>query len=140
MYRLDCEEHIAGPECTSTSGYSGHRISVQEMQHVISCQCLAEKRDGWIPEPGDQDFELEAEHCFLTGIGKGSLHKSTLVRLEPVRHGVSKTVIENDSPIEVRSNERLASRLRVTSETDRIKAVGPRYRGTVCATHAPSVF
>ncbi|KAI6903467.1 hypothetical protein KC318_g6973 [Hortaea werneckii] len=96
---LEYREHLAGPECTCTEGYTGYRISVQEMQHVISCQCLAEKRDGWGAEPGDRDFELEAEHCFLTGISKSGA-MDVITGLEPVRHGVSQTRIENDRPSE----------------------------------------
>lgn len=72
------------------------------MQHVISCQCLAEKRAGWQAEPGDQDFELEAEHCFLTGISKGGVYEFDVTGLEPVRHGVSETGIVNMNPAEVR--------------------------------------
>ncbi|KAI7553083.1 hypothetical protein KC331_g1464 [Hortaea werneckii] len=33
---LEYREHLAGPECTCTEGYTGYEISVQEMQHVIS--------------------------------------------------------------------------------------------------------
>ncbi|KAI7223503.1 hypothetical protein KC333_g455 [Hortaea werneckii] len=96
---LEYREHLAGPECTCTEGYTGYRISVQEMQHVISCQCLAEKRDGWRAEPGDRDFELQAEQCFLTGISKSGA-MDVITGLEPVRHGVSQTRIENDRPSE----------------------------------------
>ncbi|KAI7337097.1 calcium ATPase [Hortaea werneckii] len=95
------QEHLAGPGCTSTSGYNGHKISAREMQHVISCQCLAEKRDDWRPEPGDRDFELKAEHCFLTGISKGGVWELDVTGLAPVRHGVSETDIENDNPAEI---------------------------------------
>ncbi|KAI6844494.1 hypothetical protein KC340_g6380 [Hortaea werneckii] len=97
----DNKEHLAGPECTSDCGYSGHRISVQEMQHVVSCQCLAEKRAGWQTEPGDRDFELEAEHCFLTGISKGGVYEFDVTGLKPVRHGVSETGIVNMNPTEI---------------------------------------
>ncbi|KAI7439664.1 hypothetical protein KC336_g2610 [Hortaea werneckii] len=98
LCELEYTEHLAGPECTSTAGYTGHKISVQEMQHVISCQCLAEKRDGWISEPGDRDFEVEAERCFLTGSSRGGVYRYDVRRLAPVRHGVSTTDIHNDSP------------------------------------------
>ncbi|KAI7282514.1 hypothetical protein KC343_g1476 [Hortaea werneckii] len=74
---LEYTEHLAGPACTSTAGYTGYKISVQEMQHVISCPCLAEKRDGWT---------------------RGGVYQSGIKGLAPVRHGVSKTDIENDSP------------------------------------------
>ncbi|KAI7167164.1 hypothetical protein KC319_g1909 [Hortaea werneckii] len=95
------EEHVAGPECTSTSGYNGHKICVQEMQHVISCQCLEEKREGWTSEPGDRDFELEAERCFLTGISKLGVSEGDVTGLEPARHGVSEVIITNTSPGEI---------------------------------------
>ncbi|KAI7418827.1 calcium ATPase, partial [Hortaea werneckii] len=118
-------EHLAGPECTSDSGYSGHRISAQEMQHVISCQCLAEKRAGWRAEPDDQDFELEAEHCFLTGVSKGGVYKFDATGLEPVRHGVSETSIVNMNPTEVRPrSEDLAPRLRELQELIGYEQIG----------------
>ncbi|KAI6796882.1 hypothetical protein KC363_g3038 [Hortaea werneckii] len=101
IYGPEDEEHLASPECTSTSGYNGYRISAQEMQHVISCQCLAEKRDGWRPEAGDRQFELDADHCFLTGISRLGVSEDDVKGLEPARHGVSEVIITNMSPAQI---------------------------------------
>ena len=65
--RLDAQEHIAGPHCAHPGGYSGHRISVEEMDGCSRVQCLVPKDDSWRPEPDDQDFELRGR-CFLSGI------------------------------------------------------------------------
>jgi len=68
-------EHLVGPGCTSDRGYSGHRISVEEMKGCKDVQCVMKKiaatgdnGEMWSPEPDDQDFELTSEY-FLTGVG-----------------------------------------------------------------------
>ena len=33
-------EHLAGPACLSTGGYSGQRISADEMKDCVRVQCL----------------------------------------------------------------------------------------------------
>ncbi|TKA50547.1 hypothetical protein B0A55_12851, partial [Friedmanniomyces simplex] len=88
-------EHIAGPGCTLASGYSGWRITVEEIENTLRCQCLAAKLEDWAPEPGDSDFEVEAKHCFLTGISSTSPDEFDVHGLVPVRHGIGETMIEN---------------------------------------------
>lgn len=87
-------EHIAGPGCVSTAGYSGHRISVEEMEGCRAVQALLEKGTGWKPEPDDQEFELEGDY-FLTGIGDGSPDEAPLEDIKPARHGINEACISN---------------------------------------------
>ena len=61
-------EHIAGPGCVSENGYSGYRISLEEMKGCRAIQCLVSKDSSWTPEDDDEDFEIKGAH-FLTGIG-----------------------------------------------------------------------
>jgi hypothetical protein len=79
------KEHIAGPNCVDGRGYSGHRISLEEMNGCRAVQCLLLKKIDWKPEPSDQDFELNSK-VFLTGIGDGSPDLAPLTSLSPVRH------------------------------------------------------
>lgn len=92
--QIPWKEHVAGPGCASGLGYSGHRITVEEMRDVRKTQCLLEKGVDWEPEADDQDFELESNY-FLTGIGKtrrvdpivGRIYP-IVENIRPVRHGV----------------------------------------------------
>jgi len=86
---LDDWEHIAGPGCLSQGGYSGHQISVQEMDGCRAIQCLVSKGmvPNWKPEQDDQDFEIETGY-FLTGVGDGSSTHVEFSRAYPVRHGI----------------------------------------------------
>ncbi len=88
-------EHIAGPGCVSIRGYNGHRITVEEMKGSRAVQALLIERPLWIPEPDDQEFEIEGKY-FLTGIGDGSPDGTEyLENSEPVRHGLEKVFISN---------------------------------------------
>lgn len=87
-------EHLAGPDCASEQGYTGHRISVAEMKGCRAVQCLMKKEDGWIREEDDEDFEIEGDY-FLTGVGDGSPDEAPLDDIEPARHGVSSVWIFN---------------------------------------------
>lgn len=80
-------EHIAGPDCTIVAGYSGYRISLEEMKGCTSFQCLMEKRRDWQPIEDDEGFELESDF-FLTGLGidMPSRDENSPTVL-PVRHG-----------------------------------------------------
>jgi len=80
-------EHLAGPGCSWSGGYSGYNISVQEMAGCRAIQCLLSKHmvPGWKPEPDDQEFEFETGY-FLTGTGDGSATDGELNRAHPVRH------------------------------------------------------
>ena len=40
-------QHLAGPGCASIDGYSGYRISVEEMQGSRAVQALAKKGEDW---------------------------------------------------------------------------------------------
>lgn len=108
-------EHLAGPHCICTAGYSGWRISVAEMRvstsvieiwafrtsdtklekDRISVQCLSVKPSDWMPESGDEDFEREASHCFVTGISTQAVDEFDISGLEPVKHGVAEGMINN---------------------------------------------
>lgn len=57
--------------------------------------CLYPKPNDWRPEPGDEDFEKEAFSCFLTGVSKNGVSEFDLSGIEPVKHGVGQTTIEN---------------------------------------------
>ena len=87
-------EHIAGPGCVATAGYSGHRISLAEMKGCRAVQCLVKKDADWMPEDDDQDFEFEGAF-FLTGFGDGSPDESPLEDINPVRHGVDNILTNN---------------------------------------------
>ncbi|KAK5174727.1 uncharacterized protein LTR77_001809 [Saxophila tyrrhenica] len=89
-------EHLAGPSCISTSGYSGHRITWKEMKDCTQVQCLKYKASDWEPEPGDEDFVLQSRDAFLTGISTGAPDEFEVHRLEPVRHGVRDTPMTNE--------------------------------------------
>ena len=93
----EAREHIAGPGCISTAGYSGYRITLEEMKGSRVVQCLAKKKESWQPEHDDQDFELKSDY-FLTGQGEGSPDSELLRDIKPIRHGVEQTYI-NNSPV-----------------------------------------
>lgn len=87
-------EHVAGPGCSSGSGYSGHRISVEEMSGCRALQCLLKKDEDWEEEGDDQDYEREGMY-FLTGLGDGSPDEAPAEDLKPVRHGVDEVWVYN---------------------------------------------
>ena len=86
-------EHVAGPGCASYQGYSGHRISVEEMKGCRAIQFLVKKTSDWETEDDDQKFEIESDY-FLTGTGNG-LPDETLLNLSPTRHGIDSISYEN---------------------------------------------
>ncbi len=82
------KEHISGPGCASTRGYSGHRISLEEMKGCRTVQCLVKKEEGWQAEKGDEKWEVESAY-FLSGYGEGrSLKGGSLSNIRPRRHGI----------------------------------------------------
>ena len=87
-------EHIAGPGCIATGGYSDHRISMEEMKGCRAVQALMKKTPEWQPEHDDQDFELESGY-FLTGVGDGSPDTAPLEPIQPARHGFDSVWISN---------------------------------------------
>ena len=81
-------EHIAGHNCISLRGYSGHRISLAEMEGCRAVQWLVRKDADWMPESDDEDFETDGNY-FLTGIGDGPTPSAPLENSYPVRHGIT---------------------------------------------------
>lgn len=79
-------EHIAGPGCLSTEGFSGHRISIQEMRGCNAAQCLIKKGRSWRPEADDSEFERDTR-SLLTGLDQGVPSMSRDLRFWPARHG-----------------------------------------------------
>jgi hypothetical protein len=80
-------EHIAGPNCLSTEGYHGSRITIEEMRGCHTVQCLVPKKEGWRLELGDLDFELEGKY-HLTGLSDHMPSSGWRVKFAPARHGV----------------------------------------------------
>lgn len=85
-------EHIAGPDCTSTNGYSGHRLSLEEMSHCRVWQALVRKPDApsdFQPSPDDEPFE-RSENIFLSGISDHmpDTEMGGSAQVHPIRHGV----------------------------------------------------
>ena len=83
-------EHLAGPGCSHHRGYSGYRITAEQMKGCATAQCLVRKTAEWRPEPDDQSFELEGDF-FLSGLS-GLMPSSDVDSPEfwPVRHGVGR--------------------------------------------------
>ena len=92
----DAPEHIAGIECAATHGYSGHRITLEEMRECRAVQCLLDKFRGWELEEDDQDFERDSQ-CFLTGIADGppNMEMEDLQNIQPARHGMRRRSVSN---------------------------------------------
>jgi len=71
-HRGFCEnewEHIAGPRCENVMGYSGHRITVEEMQGCGTLQCLVrkfERQESGVDDK-DGDWEVDSD-WYLSGL------------------------------------------------------------------------
>ncbi|MCJ1421091.1 hypothetical protein MMC32_007453 [Xylographa parallela] len=87
-------EHISGPGCISRSGYSGQRISLEEMKGCRAIQCLVQKETDWQPQPDDQDFELESDY-FLTGVGCSPPDRVPLNLSKTARHNTDNFYLFN---------------------------------------------
>ena len=90
-------EHIAGPGCINSGGYSGHNISAEEMRGCQVAQCLMRKPRGWkfVPAEDDEDFEKEGDF-FLSGlIDHMPSRDIDWPRALPPRHGCDKPHGEN---------------------------------------------
>ncbi|KAK2794238.1 hypothetical protein FQN50_009932 [Emmonsiellopsis sp. PD_5] len=87
-------EHLAGLGCISQEGYSGFRITREEMAGCQQIIALMRKSPDWNPEPDDQDFELTSNY-FLSGVGDGSPDGIPLHIFHPVRHGVRNVLISD---------------------------------------------
>lgn len=90
-------EHIAGPRCRYRSGYSGHRISVEEMRGCQVAQCLVRKPKGWKFEPLEDDENFEKEGgFFLSGLTDHMPSRdSSSPHVQPPRHGCDQPHAEN---------------------------------------------
>jgi hypothetical protein len=53
------------------------------------------KDAGWTVEPGDEQFEGAAKHCFITGTSKSRPHEFHVTDLDPIKHGVTERMINN---------------------------------------------
>ncbi|KAI9836032.1 MAG: hypothetical protein M1819_001643 [Sarea resinae] len=81
-------EHIAGPGCTNTAGYNGHKITFEEMEACLTNQCLVRKGSNWTPDALDQDFELTSDY-FLSGLSDYMPSRDDRgPRVTPARHGM----------------------------------------------------
>lgn len=88
-YWRECSilEHLAGPGCIHHGGYSGFRITAEQMKGCATVQCLVRKTAEWTPEPDDQSFELDGKY-FLTGLsGHMPSRDEGGPEFVPVRHG-----------------------------------------------------
>lgn len=56
-------------------------------------QCLYPKGNDWAVEADDEDFEIDAKDCFVTGVSKSGVHEFEADGFQPVRHGVDKCLI-----------------------------------------------
>ncbi|PPJ57650.1 hypothetical protein CBER1_00109 [Cercospora berteroae] len=76
---------------TSTSGYSGHAITVSEMQGITTFQCLIRKRKNFQPTPDDTNFEKSPDFpMYLSGLCD-SMPDRELANIEtmyPMRHNM----------------------------------------------------
>lgn len=91
-------EHVAGPSCICREGYSGYRITAEEMMWSNRMQCMVKKRIGWRPEDDDHDYERRTDY-FLTGIGMESMIlPPNIQNLRPRRHGVRQVQAYNNLP------------------------------------------
>jgi hypothetical protein len=91
-------EHLAGPGCTFTHGYTGFNISAEEMRGCNTAQCLVRKMPDWEPSPTDREFEVSSNY-FLSGLS-GYLNSRDMLGSDhiPERHGVSE--LEPDTQFE----------------------------------------
>lgn len=96
---LGCEDRVGGDareismDFSSPAEDKANRVTM--MQGCNQVQCLARKRGGWRPETDDEDFELDAKICFLTGVSTSPPNEWEVEEFQPVRHGVNGAVICN---------------------------------------------
>ncbi|KAK5133062.1 hypothetical protein LTR08_008267 [Meristemomyces frigidus] len=103
-YHADDEndvEHIAGPSCEASDGYSGHKLSAEEARGCTTLQCLVRKPPAtaplrYQPEPEDEDFEREGGF-FLSGLSDHMPSRDMdYPTVYPARHGCEDPQAEND--------------------------------------------
>lgn len=86
-------EHLAGPGCKNRRGYSGNRITAQEMAGCDTFQCLALKDRSWKPELDDLDFENESS-CFLSSLSDFMPGRGNRSTTATERHGVNRPWVD----------------------------------------------
>jgi hypothetical protein len=86
--------------CCCTRGTRDCSLTVQQERTWI--QCLHFKEAGWVAEPDDEDYEIDARKCFVTGIGKEGVLDFSAYGFQPVRHGVWRCRITNEGGLSVR--------------------------------------
>ncbi|KAL2061910.1 hypothetical protein VTL71DRAFT_7288 [Oculimacula yallundae] len=89
-------EHVAGPGCYALRGYSGYRVSVEDMAGCRSPQCLLRKDENWEQEDDDQEFEKTSNY-YLTGLSDMPPDEGWATELKPVRHGLEEVWVSNVS-------------------------------------------
>ena len=110
-------EHLAGPSCTNHSGYSGHRISAEEMRGCTTSQCLVKKPSDWVPEADDKGFELDSNY-FLSGLGSYMPSRDDAnTKFDPHRHGKTTGYINLDTIIWPHVSGTQTSLIRLSSIT-----------------------
>lgn len=87
LNRRDPRENSPSPITTLHSAYL--------RQDITACVCLAVKTAGWQAEPEDEDFERDALCCFLTGVSRNGVYEFNVEGIEPPKHGIRNTMIEN---------------------------------------------
>ncbi|KAI9702960.1 MAG: hypothetical protein M1836_008174 [Candelina mexicana] len=87
-------EHAAGPGCASGRGYSGYRITMEEMVGCRAVQCLVKKEKGWREQKKNENWKMKGGYL-LTGVEDGSPDEAPLEGIKPVRHGVDSIFIGN---------------------------------------------
>ncbi|KAK1142973.1 hypothetical protein N8T08_007214 [Aspergillus melleus] len=92
QYEPEDLEHIAGPNCTEPNAYSGHTISLEEMQGCRTAQFLIHKVASgaqWQPNGLDEEWE-RSEEWFLSGLCDGVASRDLdYQEVYPVRGGIS---------------------------------------------------
>ena len=68
-------------------------------QSCLQVQCIMYKPEDWSPESDDEDFVLESQQCFVSGISRGPPDEFDVFDLTPIRHGVRNTMIDNDNEL-----------------------------------------
>lgn len=78
-------------------------VSLTANQERTWIQCLYRKDDQWVPEPGDEDFEIAAKHCFVTGTSKEGVSEFDAEGFHPVKHSVQNCKMNNveEDPVSV---------------------------------------
>ncbi|KAI9046062.1 F-box protein [Aspergillus affinis] len=98
QYEPDDLEHIAGPNCAEPNAYSGHAISMEEMQGCRTAQFLIHKGASgaqWQPDGLDEDWE-RSDEWFLSGLCDGMASRDDCFQeVYPLRGGISRPRSEN---------------------------------------------